>query len=163
VIFVDEHSRGAFDSSRRQCHDWLRGVAVLARVHRPAGWRRRELFFCELCKNLYNFCRLSAFLPESGKVLNPFRFRTFRFSRGDWIRTSDLLNPISRGDIKKVQFFRGFLRISIYAISRFYGVMGGLSRILLPFTALSPGISNVGCTQSFKHFSPLHSIASLAS
>ena len=50
----------------------------------------------ELCKILYKKCQDVKSWRENEKVLNPCRFRTFRFSRGERIRTSDLLNPIQQ-------------------------------------------------------------------
>src|SRR5262245_11611119 len=58
------------------------------------GGNRRGHLPRELCKNLCNFRRLLATDWESREALNPSEFRASAACWGDWIRTSDLLNPI---------------------------------------------------------------------
>ena len=59
-------------------------------------------------------------------------------SRGERIRTSDLLNPIQAPRMRKRLFFRAFFDYRPYRYPRFYGNWAAMARILLPSTALLP-------------------------
>jgi hypothetical protein len=70
--------------------------------------------------------------------------------RGDWIRTSDLLNPIQRGEAKKGQSSRGFQGIGGPMLPTVYAQSHRFLQFLLPLLPAAPGCGSRGAKEEVR-------------